>query len=87
MRNLLAVVGLLVIALVSVGIWQGWFKFSVDNNKKGTVEIDGKKAIEDIKYGAEKAKDGLSEFGERAKDSLKKTESGPAAGTPAPSGK
>ena len=83
MKNFLAFVGLLVVATVGVGIWQGWFKFSVDDNKKVNIEADGKKITEDISYGVDKAKAGLNEFGEKAKDSLKKSESSPAAGTPA----
>jgi hypothetical protein len=84
MKNFLAFVGLLVVLLIGVGIWQGWFKFSVDDHKKVNIEADGNKISEDIKIGVDKAKEGLNEFGEKAKDSLKKTESSPAAGTPAP---
>ena len=87
MKNFLAFVGLFVVAIIGVGIWQGWFKFSVDNNKKVIIETDGQKALDDIKKGTDKAKEGLNEFGEKAKESLKKSENLPAAGTPGPNWK
>ncbi len=87
MKNFLAFVGLLVVATIGIGIWQGWFKFSVDSNKKVIIETDGQKALEDIKKGTDKAKEVGGEFVDKAKDSLKKTDGIPAAGTPGPSGK
>lgn len=87
MKNFLAFVGLLVVLLIGMGIWQGWFKFSVDDNKKVNIEADGKKITEDIKVGVDKAKEVGGEFVDKAKDSLKKTEIIPAAGTPGPSKK
>ena len=87
MKNFLAFVGLLVVLLIGMGIWQGWFKFSVDDNKKVNIEADGKKITEDIKVGVDKAKEVGGEFVDKAKDSMKKAEIIPAAGTPGPSKK
>jgi hypothetical protein len=87
MKNFLAFVGLLVVLLIGVGIWQGWFKFSVDSDKKVNIEADGKKITEDLKTGMNKAKEVGGEFVDKAKESMKKTDGGPAAGTPGPSGK
>jgi hypothetical protein len=87
MKNFLAFIGLLVVLIIGVGIWQGWFKFSVSDDKKVNIEADGKKITDDLKTGIDKAKVVGGEFVDKAKDSMKKTESGPAAGTPGPSGK
>jgi len=61
MRNFLAFVGALVIAIVAIGIWQGWFKFAVDSEQKITIEADGKKAGEDVKEFSDKAKEKLND--------------------------
>lgn len=59
MRNFLALIGLLLVLVVGVGVWQGWFKFAVDSNKKVTVEVDGQKATDDTKKFGEAVKDKL----------------------------
>jgi predicted exporter len=64
MRNMLALVGLLVMVVAGVGLYRGWFKFNVDSDKNVTINVDGQRAIQDGKkgldIGAEKLK-GLSE--------------------------
>jgi hypothetical protein len=81
MKNFFALIGLLVVVLVGVGIWQGWFKFAVNSDQKVVVEVDGKKAGEDVKEGWEKVKEKAEEL--KKKDDTGGPETNPTAGTPA----
>ncbi len=75
MKNLFAIIGLLVVLFIGVGIWQGWFKFAVNSDNKATVEADLKKAGDDIKKGIEVGK-------EKIEGAIKKDDT-PTSGTPA----
>ncbi len=62
MKNFFAFIGVLVVLLVGVGIWQGWFKFAVNSDEKVTVEMEGKKAKEDLQKAGEVVKDKLEDL-------------------------
>jgi cytoskeletal protein RodZ len=79
MKNFFAFVGVLVVVLIGVGIWQGWFKFAVNSDEKLTVEVDGKKVKEDSGKAWEAGKEKLQE--------LKKTDTPPTDQTPPTGGK
>ncbi len=81
MKNLFAFIGVLVVVVVGVGIWQGWFKFAYNSDGKVIVEGDTNKAKEDIKKGVEAGK-------EKLEDLKKKDDGGviPPANTPGPLG-
>jgi hypothetical protein len=85
MKNLFAIIGLLVVLFIGVGIWQGWFKFAVNSDNKAVVEADLKKAGDDIKKGIEVGKDKFE--GAMKKDTPPTgttTGSGTPAATPGP---
>ena len=67
MKNFFAFLGVVVVVLVVLGIWQGWFKFAVNSDEKVTVEVDGKK----VKADGEKANEVIKE----KLEDLKKKES------------
>jgi hypothetical protein len=77
---MLALIGLLVVVVVGVGLYRGWFKFNVDSDKNVTINVDGQRALQDGKqgldYSAEKLK-GLSE-------NLKKDGTPATTGSPTP---
>lgn len=85
MKNFFALIGLLVVAFVGVGIWQGWFKFAVNDENKVTVELDGKKASEDGQKAWEAGKEKLEELKKKDDGSTQPTTTAttPAA-TPGP---
>ena len=62
MKNFFAFIGVLVVVLVGVGIWQGWFKFAVNSDEKVTVEVDGKKVKEDSQKAGEVVKDKIEDL-------------------------
>ncbi|MEN6406797.1 MAG: hypothetical protein ABFC77_10020 [Thermoguttaceae bacterium] len=67
MRVLLNLAALLLIAIVAVGFYQGWFHFSTtrtDNTSSATVTMDQDK----IRVDEGKARERIAEFGEKAKD-------------------
>lgn len=78
MKNFFAFVGVLVVVLIGVGIWQGWFKFAVNSDEKLTVEVDGKKVKEDSNKAWEAGKEKLEE--------LKKKNDTPTTDTTPPTG-
>jgi hypothetical protein len=61
MRNFLAFIGLLLVVFVGVGLYKGWFKFSMDSDKNVNISVNGEKAIKDTKEitgaGIEKTKE------------------------------
>jgi hypothetical protein len=79
-KNFFAFVGVLVVVLVGVGIWQGWFKFAVNSDEKVIVEMDGKK----VKADSEKASEVVKE---KLEDLKKKDGESAATETTPPSGK
>ena len=62
MKNFFAFVGVLVVVLVGVGIWQGWFKFAVNSDEKVIVEMDGKKVKADSEKASEVVKEKLEDL-------------------------
>ena len=80
MKNFFAFVGVLVVVLIGVGIWQGWFKFAVNSDEKVTLEVDGKKVKEDSSKAWEASKEKLEEL-------KKKNDTAPTESTPATGGK
>jgi hypothetical protein len=69
---MLAFIGLVLVVVVGVGVYRGWFTFAVDSNKNVTIGVNGEKAIKDTKEGGEilgdKIKNGV--------DNLKKDDTG-----------
>lgn len=89
MKNFFAVIGVLVVLLIGVGIWQGWFKFAVNSDERVTVEVDGKKVKEDGKKAWEASKEKLEELKKKDGEATPSTEKAPttggkAADTPGP---
>lgn len=67
MKALLNLIVLLVIAIVAVGFYQGWFHLSTgstDNTSSATVTVDQDK----IRADEAKAREKMEEFGEKAKE-------------------
>ena len=67
MRNLLSVFLLLVVCIVGVGLYQGWFHFSTistDQGSSATVTMDKDKMLED----EQTVKDKVRDFGQEAKE-------------------
>lgn len=62
MKNFFAFIGVLVVLLIGIGIWQGWFKFAVNSDEKVTVEVDGKKVKEDGQKAGEAVKDKIEDL-------------------------
>lgn len=62
MKNFFAFVGVLVVALIVLGIWQGWFKFAVNSDEKVIVEMDGKKVKADSEKAGEVVKEKLEDL-------------------------
>jgi hypothetical protein len=58
MRNILACIAAGVLILGGVGWYLGWFKFqstpTPDGHREVKIDVDGKKAIQDIKNGEQK---------------------------------
>jgi hypothetical protein len=63
----------LVVLLIGVGIWQGWFKFAVNSDEKVTVEVDGRKVKADSQAAIEAGRQKLED--------LKKTDDGKTGAT------
>lgn len=88
MKNFFAFVGVLVVLLIGVGIWQGWFKFAVNSDDKVTVEVDGKKVKEDSQKAIEAGKEKLEELkkkdGETTPATTHQLTGGKVADTPGP---
>lgn len=68
MRNLLALVGLVVVVFAGVGWYRGWYSFAVspgaDGKQRITVDVDTNKLTTDARTGASRvgeAIDGLKE--------------------------
>jgi hypothetical protein len=80
MRNLLALVGALVIGFVGVGWYMGWYKLSVSKRPDGNIrietDVDGKKVIQDVG-------DGAKHLGQLAGDQVDKAAQDAKAGQPA----
>jgi hypothetical protein len=83
MKNLFAIIGLLVVLFIGVGIWQGWFKFAVNSDNKVSVDVDGKKVGDDIKKGGEAVQQKLNELKKDTPPTGNNTGTPPAA-TPGP---
>ena|GEM_PF-2089158 len=83
MRNFLAFIGLIVVVAVGAGYYLGWYKFAMTPGKDGkqhiTVDVDTKKAVDDVGTG----------FDQLIKDKLKKeeTEKADFVGPPEPKSK
>jgi hypothetical protein len=74
MRSLLSLLGVLVLVLVVVGAFRGWFTIAGDGrgaeSSKVTLTVDADKVKED----AGKAKDKTMELSGKAKDNLKSSD-------------
>ena len=83
MRNLLALVGLLVVVFAAVGWYCGWYKISVNREPDGNLQIktnvDTDKVVNDSSAFFEKVGQLVGERGEKSPQ--------PPAKTPAPSTK
>lgn len=89
MKNFFAFVGVLVVLLIGVGIWQGWFKFAINSDEKVTVEVDGKKVKEDSQKALEVGREKLEELKKKDAETTQTpekapTSSGKVAETPGP---
>ena len=80
MKNFFAFVGVLVVLLIGVGIWQGWFKFAVNSDDKVTVEVDGKKVKQDSQKAIEAGKEKLEELKKKEGETAPSTEKAPTIG-------
>lgn len=80
MRNMLALVGLLLVVFVAVGFWRQWFTFSVDSDKNVNFKVNGQKVIQESKQGLEIGAEKLRD----AAENLKKDKDGSPTGTPTP---
>lgn len=67
MKNFFAFIGVLVVVVIVLGIWQGWFKFAVNSDEKVIVEMDGKKVKADSEKAGEVVKEKLDDL--KKKDS------------------
>jgi hypothetical protein len=69
MRSLVFVVFLLLVGIVGLGLYQGWFHFSTNSTDQGTsatITVDKNKIHED----EQKAKDKVQGFGQEAKEKI-----------------
>ena len=80
MRNLLALIGLLLVVTVGVGIYRDWFKFSVDSDKNVNISVNSEKALRETKEGLAVGADKLKDIA----DNLKKDKDGNTISTPTP---
>lgn len=80
MRNLLALIGALVIGFAGVGWYMGWYKLTVSKNSDGNIrietDVDGKKVVKDVG-------DGAQHLGQLAGDQMEKAAKDAKAGQPA----
>ncbi len=67
MRNLLALLGLLLVIVVVVGYYRGWFTVTVDSDKNFTIKGDGSKMIRETKEGVSIGIDKVKELSENLK--------------------
>lgn len=69
MRNLLALVGLLVVVFAAVGWYCGWYKLSIDRGQDGNVqiqtEVDTKKVADDSTAFFQKVTQMIGEHGQK----------------------
>ena len=82
MKNLFAFIGVVLVVVIGVGIWQNWFKIDF-NSKDGKVYIEG-----DVKKAEADGKEFLDKGKEKLNDLKKKDDGGviPPANTPGPFG-
>ena len=80
MRNLLALIGAVVVLLVGVGWYMGWYKLNVSKNPDGNIrietDVDSKKVIKDVG-------DGAKNLGQLTSDQMDKAAQDAKAGQPA----
>lgn len=84
MRNLLALIGLMVVIFFGVGYMRGWYTFSFTTSSDGktdvNVKVDTVKVRNDASEGATKVGEAIESFKDRSKSAPT-----PPAGTPSPS--
>lgn len=87
MRNLLALIGALVVGVGGLGWYLGWYKLHVtkapDGNVRIEVDADLKKAGNDVGEGAKKVGQAIGEQIDKANES-KAAQPGPPGATPGP---
>jgi hypothetical protein len=76
MRNLLALVGLLVVVFLGVGYSRGWYNFSFTKDQNGQVKVDG--TIDSGKVKSDSGQ-GLKKAGETIESFWNRNNSGSAA--------
>lgn len=80
MRNLLALIGALVIGFGGLGWYFGWYKLNVTKTTDGTIRIEtdvnGPKVVQDVG-------DGAKHLGSLASDQMDKAQQDAKAGQPA----
>ncbi len=87
MRNLLAMVGLIVVAFIAVGWFRGWYTFSLtpsaDGKQRITVDVDTKKLSSDGQHSTQRVGEFIDGFRKPAETTTTATTSTP---TVAPAG-
>lgn len=85
MRNLLALIGLLLVLVVGVGWYQGWYQVSHSPGKEPgfqrlEIDINQKQITSDVQEGLRRSQEQISRWLEQAKEAR----STPPANTPPP---
>src|SRR5262245_21896616 len=87
MRNILALIGALVVGVGGVGWYLGWYKLSfskgTDGNPEMTTTVDTKKVVQDTEQGAKQLGAFVADQADKAAHDAKQ-QPGPPAGTPGP---
>ncbi|CAN5450647.1 hypothetical protein BH11PLA2_BH11PLA2_28570 [soil metagenome] len=72
MRNILALIGLIIVVFVTVGYYRGWYSFQVsassDGNSHISVDVKTKKITADGKEFGQEAGEKIGEFAEGLKN-------------------
>ena len=88
MRNLLALVGLVVVGFAGVGYYLGWYHFDMSPGKDGkqhiSVDVDTKKIGQDAQSGLEKVERGVKDNLKKEGDTEPKTDPKEFVGPPEP---
>ena len=88
MKNLLALVGLAVVAFAGVGWYMGWYKVKVDRSASGELQVETKvntkQVSEDTSNWLQQAGKFLDSKVQKASEDAKTPQPGPAGTTPGP---
>jgi hypothetical protein len=86
MRNLLALVGLLVVIFAVAGWFLGWYQFETDGHHDVKIEINGPKIEKDVHQGAQKLEKAVENKVNNGSPNTPALPPGYTPGTPPPGG-